>query len=131
MTQAAYDYDQIQEPIFTAPRCRPRLLLLDQKTESAVKNYMPAREVTGAMANFFSVLGDPTRLKIISALSISGMCVGDLSQVLEINQTTLSHQLHNLKRSGIVDSFRQGKVVFYSIKNSVIQDILFWGLEFI
>jgi len=122
MSELAYAYE---------PKVKTRMLLLDKKTEDTVKNYLPSREVTLGMASFFSVMGDPTRLKIISALSISGMCVGDLSQVLEINQTTLSHQLHNLRRGGIVDSFRQGKVVFYSIKNPVIQDILLWCLEFV
>ena len=119
------------ESVFNPPKIRQKLLLLDKKTESQVHEYMPSQDVVGGMAGFFATLGDPTRLKIISALAISGMCVGDLSIVLNINQTTLSHQLSNLRRSGIVESYRQGKVVFYSIKNSVIQDILLWGLEFV
>ena len=112
-------------------KARPRLMLLDKKAEEAVLSYMPARDKIQSMADFFSQLSDPTRLRIISALSISGMCVGDLATVLEMNQTTLSHQLHNLKRGGIVKSARQGKVVFYSIKNKVLQDILLLCLEFV
>ena len=122
------------QSIFTPPpssTTKRRMLLLDKKMEETVLAYMPDRDMTGNMAHFFAQLSDPTRLRIISALSISGMCVGDLSAVLEMNQTTLSHQLHNLKRGGIVESSRQGKVVFYKIKNKVLQDILLLCLEFV
>jgi len=129
------EFAAFSEPVSAMPasyaKPRSRLMLLDKKTEEAVINYMPDRDSTQSMADFFSHLGDPTRLRIISALSISGMCVGDLAAVLEMNQTTLSHQLHNLKRGGLVKSARQGKVVFYSIKNKVLQDILLLCLEFL
>ena len=68
---------------------------------------------------------------MLSALSISEMCVTDLSQVLEINQTTISHQLRILKNLSIVKIRRQGKVIFYSLRNEILNEILLKGVEFL
>lgn len=80
---------------------------------------------------FFSVFADYTRIKILSALAISELCVTDLSRILELNQTTVSHQLRFLKSAGIVRCCRQGKVIFYSLTNDSINDVLLKGIEFL
>ena len=80
---------------------------------------------------FFSVFADYTRVKILSALAISELCVTDLSRILEINQTTVSHQLRFLRSAGIVKSVRQGKIVFYSLTDESINDVLLKGIEFL
>lgn len=99
-------------------------VLLDRKTLRVVNEYVPGRDDLIALADFFSSLSDGTRLKILSALSISPMCVGDLSVILGINQTTVSHQLRILRSAGAVDFRRQGKITFYSIKNPRILDVM-------
>ena len=106
-------------------------LLLDKRTQSLVENYVPEGEVLEGIVGFFSVLADSTRVRILSALAITEMCVTDISRVLDINQTTVSHQLRFLKNLGIVKSNRYGKVIFYSLKNDTVNDVLLKGVEFL
>lgn len=68
---------------------------------------------------------------MLSALAISEMCVTDLSRVLDINQTTVSHQLRLLKNLGIVKSERCGKIIFYSLVNDTVNDVMLKGVEFL
>ena len=99
-------------------------LLIDGRTSSLVREYMPERETTEKLCDFLSAIGESTRIKILSALAISDMCVNDLSIVLGINQTTLSHQLRNLRVVGAVSYRRQGKISFYFVKNKKILQLL-------
>ena len=106
-------------------------LLLDKRTQSLVENYVPSGEVLDGLVCFFSVFADSTRVRILSALAITELCVTDISRVLDINQTTVSHQLRYLKNLGIVTSNRLGKVIFYSLKNEIVNDVLLKGVEFL
>ena len=106
-------------------------LLLDIRTKSLVENYVPSGEVLDGLVCFFSVFADSTRVRILSALAITELCVTDISRVLDINQTTVSHQLRYLKNLGIVTCNRLGKVIFYSLKNEIVNDVLLKGVEFL
>jgi ArsR family transcriptional regulator len=106
-------------------------LLLDKRTQSLVEDYVPQGEVLEGVVCFFSVFADYTRIKILSALAISEMCVTDLSRILKINQTTVSHQLRYLKSAGIVRCVRQGKIIFYSLTDDSINDVILKGVEFL
>lgn len=110
---------------------KERNLLIDCKTETLVRELMPKAEALNSMADFFSTLADQTRIRIVSALSISPMCVNDLSSVLSLNQTTVSHQLKNLRTVGVVTCKRQGKVAFYSLSDSNILDVMLSAVNFI
>ena len=107
------------------------LLLLDKRTQSLIEDYVPRGDILEGVVCFFSVFADYTRVKILSALAISELCVTDLSRILDINQTTVSHQLRFLKSAGIVKSLRQGKIVFYSLTNDAINDVILKGIEFL
>ncbi len=107
------------------------ILFLDRRTQTLVKDYLPNEEVIQDLVGFFTIFSDYTRLKMISALAISEMCVSDLSSILNINQTTVSHQLRLLKNLGAVESRRCGKIVFYSLKNELLSDVLLKGVEFL
>lgn len=99
-------------------------VLLDRRRQELVKNYIPSERSLKDLAEFFDLLSDGTRLKILSALSISSMCVNDLAALLGLNQTTLSHQLGKMRSLKIVDYRRQGKISFYYISCKGISDIL-------
>lgn len=106
-------------------------LLLDRRMQSLVENYVPGGEILDGLVGFFSVFADSTRIRILSALAITELCVTDISRVLDINQTTVSHQLRFLKNVGIVKCTRCGKVIFYSLKNETVNDVLLKGVEFL
>ena len=107
------------------------MLLLDKRTQSLIEDYVPRGEILEGIVCFFSVFADYTRVKILSALAISELCVTDLSRILDINQTTVSHQLRFLKSAGIVRSVRQGKIIFYSLTDDSINDMILKGIEFL
>ena len=108
-----------------------QMLLLDKRTQDLIQDYVPQGEILEGIVCFFSVFSDYTRVKILSALAISELCVTDLSRILDINQTTVSHQLRYLKSAGIVRCYRQGKIIFYSLTNDSINDVLLKGIEFL
>lgn len=105
--------------------------IIDFETEQIVKEYIPRNATLHALSEFFAACSDATRAKIICALSISEMCVGDLSRILSINQTTCSHQLRLLRSASIVNQRRDGKIVYYSLKNRKIEEVLLAGVEFL
>ena len=106
-----------------------KLLKASEQTKDELDKYMPNGKVLQELADFFSIFSDATRIKIISALSLSEMCVSDLSTMLNINQTTLSHQLKLLKNQNLVDSRRDGKIIYYSASNMIINDLMLSGVE--
>ena len=106
-------------------------LLLDKRTQRLIEDYVPKGDILEGVVCFFSVFSDYTRVKILSALAISELCVTDLSTILEINQTTVSHQLRYLKSAGIVKCVRQGKIIFYSLTDDSINDVILKGIEFL
>ncbi len=107
------------------------LLLLDKRMQSLVSDYIPNEEILADLVGFFSIFSDITRLKMLSALAISEMCVNDISVMLGLNQTTVSHQLRLLRDLGAVKYRRQGKIIFYSLRNERINDVLLKGVEFL
>ncbi len=104
-------------------------ILLNKVEENEIANYMPSDKKLKDMACFFQNFADSTRLKIISALSINELCVNDLSSVLNINQTTISHQLKYLKNQAIVESKREGKIIKYSLQNQFINELMNYAIE--
>lgn len=106
-------------------------LLLDRRTKDMVEGYVPEGELLSSLVRFFSIFSDGTRLRILSALAISEMCVTDISRVLNINQTTVSHQLRFLKDAGMVQTDRHGKIIFYALRNEIVNDVLLKGVEFL
>lgn len=102
-------------------------ILLNSETVKLINAYLPSNAVLSEMCSFFSVFSDVTRIKILSALSIAEMCVSDIASILDLNQTTVSHQLKLLRDAAIVDYRREGKIIFYRIVNKHINDIMLTG----
>ena len=81
------------------------------------------------MADLFKALADPTRVRIVSALAQSEVCVGDLAAGLEMGMSAVSHQLRLLRQMRLVRARRQGKHVFYALDDEHVADLFRRGLE--
>lgn len=101
----------------------------DVRDEYNLKQFMPSKTSLKSMTNFFYAFSDDTRLKIIILLSIKPLCVSEITSVLNINQTTISHQLKILKSLNIVACDRAGKNMIYYIKNGGIENVLNASVE--
>lgn len=97
--------------------------------ESLVTYYLPTRDKLERMAYLFYLFSDKTRLRIMFGLTISEMCVGDISMTTGINRTTVSHQLTVLKRDGFVESKTEGKLKVYYIANPLLTEFLKVGAK--
>ncbi len=106
-----------------------KFLILNEKSKFEIQNYLPNPNQTEKLANFFQIFSDETRIKIISCLAMSEMCVNDISNLLKINQTTISHQLKFLKTQGIISCKRNGKIIIYSLKNQQTNDIMLYAVN--
>ncbi len=93
-----------------------------------VKKNMKEDETLYELADFFKIFGDTTRIKILSALFISEMCVCDLAALLNMNQSAVSHQLRILKQARLVKPRKDGKVVYYSLADEHIKMIFDQGI---
>ncbi|MCL2854448.1 MAG: metalloregulator ArsR/SmtB family transcription factor [Defluviitaleaceae bacterium] len=94
-----------------------------------IRKSMVRDETLYDIADFFKVLGDSTRLKILFALLGSEVCVGDLSTALGISQSSVSHQLRILRQNNVVKFRKQGKAAFYSLDDEHVEALLTEGLE--
>lgn len=83
-----------------------------------VKEKMPPDNEMNSLSAFYKVLGDGTRCKIIFALLEREMCVCDISYLLSMTKSAVSHQLSKMKESGIVKCRREGKEVYYSLDDA-------------
>ncbi len=93
-----------------------------------VKENLPDDELLGEAADFFKVFGDKTRIKILLALLDSEMCVCDIACLLDMSQSAISHQLRVLKNSNLVKNRKDGKVVYYSLDDEHVKEILGQGI---
>ena len=70
------------------------------------------------MAEFFSLLGDPNRLRILSVLAQQELCVGDLASSLDMSESAVSHQLRTLRTMRLVSYQKRGRKVFYHLQDN-------------
>ena len=96
----------------------------DAATVAKVRGQMLEENQLSAVSNFFKMLGDETRMKIIHALSHGELCVTDLAVALDMTQSAVSHQLKLLRMSNQVKSRREGKSIYYSLDDQHVIDIL-------
>lgn len=100
------------------------VLNFDPAIVKKVQSQMLDSELLISISDFFKVLGDETRMKIIYALSHEELCVTDLAAALEMTQSAVSHQLKLLRMANQVKSRREGKSIFYSLDDQHVLDIL-------
>jgi ArsR family transcriptional regulator len=95
---------------------------------NSVREKMPDEENLYDLAELFKVFGDTTRIKILWALAESEMCVCDISVLLNMTQSAISHQLRVLKQARLVKNRKDGKIVFYSLDDAHVKQIFNQGL---
>lgn len=106
-----------------------KFLLLSERNKREVLGSLPTEEDILKLADYFQNFSDSTRIKILTCLSMMNMCVNDLSNILGINQTTISHQLKQLKDQNLVTFKRDGKILVYGLKNEHINDIMLYAIN--
>ena len=95
------------------------------------QEFLPDEERMKELAEFYKVFGDATRVKLLYVLLESEMCVCDLAAILKMTQSAISHQLRVLKQMKLVKNRREGKVVYYSLADGHIKNIISQGMEHI
>lgn len=95
-----------------------------------IKNLV-SEDIFNKLAEFFKILGDTTRTKILFALDQNEMCVCDIANVLGMSKSSISHQLSTLRRSGIIKCRKQGKEVYYMLDDEHVKQLFEIGIEHI
>ena len=106
-------------------------LHVHQDAVNEVLGGMPSDETLYDLAELFKAFGDSTRIKILYALFEAELCVCDISRLLGLTQSAVSHQLRVLKGSRLVKFRREGKAVFYSLDDDHVRKIIGQGMEHI
>ena len=90
-----------------------------------------SKELLYGLSEFYKIFADETRLRILDVLLNKPLCVNEISEILDMTQSAISHQLKNLRASNLVKTEKIGKNVYYSISDDHIKIILNYGLEHI
>lgn len=88
------------------------------------KHFLPNEKELSNLSDFFKIIGDGTRIKILWTLYKNEMCVCDISATLSMTKSAISHQLKVLREANLVKNRREGKEIFYSLADDHIEDIL-------
>lgn len=83
------------------------------------------------LSSLFKMFGDCTRVRILHALELHEMCVCDLAALLGVTKSAVSHQLKQLRLSNLVKFRREGQVIFYSLADDHVKEIIDMGIEHI
>ena len=106
----------------------------DSQTErgeiiNRVLEQQPDDEILYDLAELFKVFGDSTRIKILYSMFEHELCVNDIAGLLNLSQSSVSHQLRILKTSKLVKFRREGKSIYYSLDDEHVRAIISMGME--
>ncbi|MCH4154483.1 MAG: metalloregulator ArsR/SmtB family transcription factor [Saccharofermentans sp.] len=96
-----------------------------------IRKDIPSDELLQDLGDLFKVFGDTTRIKIMYALYEDEMCVCAISELLQMTQSAISHQLKTLKDANLVSSRREGKTIYYHLSDEHVKLIIGQGYEHI
>ena len=102
---------------------------LEAAKVSALKRTLLGGSSVIALAETFKVLGDPTRVRILDALSRAELCVCDIARLLGLSESAVSHQLRLLRGMRLVRPRREGRMVYYTLDDQHIVGLFEQGLE--
>ncbi|RJR21087.1 MAG: ArsR family transcriptional regulator [Nitrospiraceae bacterium] len=104
---------------------------VDKKKVRSVMKSMLAEDEAASLSETFSVLADPTRIRIIHALSCAELCVCDIAGILGMSMSAISHQLRILRNMRLVKFRKEAKMVYYSLDDDHITTLFNEGLKHI
>lgn len=105
--------------------------IIHKDVVNTIKKEFPSDDFIIDLAELFKVFGDSTRIKIITALLKKELCVCDIAAIINSSQSAVSHQLRILKQSKLVKHRKEGKIVYYSLDDDHVKEILIKGSEHI
>ena len=100
--------------------CEPQNVELVNKARKKMPEYCEISD----LSDFFKVMGDSTRLQLLMALQLDEFCVSDLSYLLNMTRSAISHQLKALKVAKLIKSRKEGKIVYYSLDDDHVREVL-------
>ena len=110
-----------------APHCE--FMCVHADTVDRITSTMPDEDTLIDLSELFKVFGDSTRIKILTAQSHGELCVCDLSKLVGMTSSAVSHQLKILRSAKLVSCRRDGKTVFYALADDHVTTIIRQGLE--
>jgi ArsR family transcriptional regulator len=102
---------------------------INKEAVDDVRSKMLDRQLVADAAEIFKVLGDPTRMRLLYALTQRELCVCDLSAVLAMTQSAISHQLRVLRSARLVRYRKVGTIVYYSLADTHVVQLIDGGVD--
>lgn len=113
-------------PVSTTDVCE--IVCVDQAKVERVRRLAPADAALSTLAEMFKALGDPTRLRILSALAHEELCVCDLATLTRVSESAVSHSLRTLRQLRLVRYRKAGKIAYYSLDDAHVGQLISEGL---
>jgi DNA-binding transcriptional ArsR family regulator len=107
--------------------CQEKIIHIDKVKIAAEK--IPELQIIDSLAEIFKSLSDPTRLKIVIALSTCELCVCDIAAVCNISESAVSHHLKTLRMLRIVQFRKEGKIVYYRLDDEHVDSLIKQSIE--
>ena len=115
------------EPMSTEERCE--VTYIDQDRVREASAHLVDGLTATRIAETFKALSDPTRVRIISALAHSELCVCDIAATLGMGQSAISHQLRTLRQLRLVKNRKEGRQVYYTLDDDHIYELFRGSLD--
>lgn len=108
----------------TVNNALPPYEIQDQAAYDRAKSNTPDPQIIEHLADFYKIMADSTRLKILIALESGELCVSDIAMLVNMSRSAVSHQLKSLKAAKLVQSRKEGKGVYYTLDDEHIHSII-------
>lgn len=107
-------------------RCEIRCV--DQAKVARVRALAAPAATLATFAETFKALGDPTRLRLLTALALEELCVCDLATLVDVSESAVSHSLRTLRQLRLVRYRKAGKIAYYSLDDEHVGRLISEGL---
>ncbi|MDP2210581.1 MAG: metalloregulator ArsR/SmtB family transcription factor [Candidatus Aquicultor sp.] len=104
---------------------------VDDEKIALIREQLVSDEMAERLAETFKVLSDPTRVKVVAALLLGELCVCEISEIVGMSQSAVSHQLRKLKDLRLVKRRKLSKMVYYSLDDDHILGLITQGVDHI